>query len=256
MRELLTRVAPDVVIAMQGTIVQSNRGVEQARRLGIPVVGFIPTELHFAPGQEAQAIMGHLLARFHYRRPHGFITVSRHARDELRAAGVSAPIEVAYCGPALDALQRVPRELAREHLGIDTDRYVLVLAGRVSIGTKGHDVMLRALGSLAADTLLLIVGDGPDDARVDALIASLGLERSARRVPWVSNMSEVYSAADMVVVPSRFEGLPLVVTEGMAFELPVVAADMGAMPEVLPPSWLVPRGMMRRRGRGDHTRAQ
>jgi glycosyltransferase involved in cell wall biosynthesis len=119
--------------------------------------------------------------------------------------------------------------------------YTLAIVGRVSFGTKGHDVLLRALTRIP-DAQLLIVGDGPDDAHVDAMIDGLDLAGRVRRIPWQDDMSAIYSSVDMVVIPSRFEGLPLVALEAMFFELPIAAADMGAMREVLPESWLFPVG--------------
>jgi glycosyltransferase involved in cell wall biosynthesis len=230
---LLRDVAPDVVVAVQGTIVQSNRAVEQSRRLGIPVVSFVPMGVHFAPGLWFQAFIARVLERYHYKRPDAFLTISENSRRELVAGGARAPVRVVYCGADLARLRRVPREAH--------DRYTLAIIGRVSFGTKGHDVLLRAL-TLVPDARLVIAGDGPDDARVDALISELRLDDRVRRLPWQEDMSAVYSSADMVVIPSRFEGLPLVALEAMFYELPVVAADMGAMREVLPESWLFPVG--------------
>ncbi|HYC90132.1 MAG TPA: glycosyltransferase [Thermoanaerobaculia bacterium] len=228
-RRLLEEIAPDVVVAVQGTIVQSNRAVEQSRRLGIPVVSFIPMGVHFAPGQWLQAAIARVLERYHYRRPDAFITTSENARRELAAGGARARTHVVYCGADLRALRRVPREEARRELAISG--FTVAVIGRVSFGTKGHDVAMRALSLLEGDVRLLVVGDGPDDARLGA---------GVQRLPWLGDMSAVYSAIDMVAIPSRFEGLPQVALEAMFYELPIVAADMGAMREVLPESWLFP----------------
>lgn len=232
-RALIRDVAPDLVIAVQGTIVQSNRAVEQSRRLGVPVVSFVPMGVHFAPGLWLQALVAKVLERHHYARPDAFITTSNAARRELVAGGARAPIEVVYYGPDVTRLRRMPRT--------PRERYTLAILGRVSVGTKGHDVLLRALTRIR-DADLLIVGEGPDIAQVDASIDSLGLRGRVTRLPWQDDMNGVYSSIDMVVIPSRFEGLPLVAMEAMFHELPIVAADMGAMREVLPESWLFPVG--------------
>lgn len=233
-RELIRDVAPDVVVAVQGTIVQSNRAVEQSRRLGVPIISFVPMGVHFAPELWVQALVARPLERYHYARPDAFITISENSRRELIEGGARAPIRVVYCGADLAKLKRMPRD--------DNRRYTLAIVGRVSFGTKGHDVLLGAMTCLPDDVQLLIVGDGPDDADADAMIRALGLTDRVRRMPWQDDMSAVYSSVDMVVIPSRFEGLPLVALEAMFFELPVVAADMGAMREVLPQSWLFPVG--------------
>lgn len=238
-RRLLQEVEPDVVVAVQGTIVQSNRGVEQARRLGVPVVSFVPMGVHFARGQWLQQSVARILERYHYRRPDAFITISRNSSRELLDGGARSPIHVVYCGAAVDKLTRIPREEARQQLALSG--YTLAIIGRVSIGTKGHAVLLHALTRLE-DVRLVIVGDGPDDQAVDALIVKLGLRERVTRLPWRKDMSDVYSAVDMIVIPSWFEGLPLVAFEAMLFELPIVATDMGAMREILPAEWLCPVG--------------
>lgn len=238
-RQLIQDVRPDVVVAVQGTIVQSNRVVEQARRLGIPVVSFVPMGVHFARGQWLQRFVSRILERYHYRRPDAFITVSRNSSRELREGGARGPVHVVYCGASIGKLKRIPRDEARRQLALSG--YTLAIIGRVSIGTKGHAVLLHALTRLE-NARLLIVGDGPDDAAVDQLIVQLGLRERVTRLPWRADMSDVYSAADMIVIPSWFEGLPLVAFEAMLFELPVVATDMGAMREILPAEWLCPVG--------------
>lgn len=238
-RELIQDVRPDVIIAVQGTIVQSNRGVEQARRLGVPVVSFVPMGVHFARGQWLQQFVSRILERYHYRRPDAFMTTSRNAQRELLGGRVRAPIHVVYAGAPLASLTKLDRAEARQRLALSG--YTIAIIGRVSIGTKGHDVLLRALTHLD-DVHLLIVGDGPDDEQVDRLIAKLGLRQRVARLPWQRSMSAVYSAVDLVVIPSWFEGLPQVALEAMYFELPVVATDMGAMREILPAEWICPVG--------------
>lgn len=238
-RDLIRDVKPDVVIAVQGTIVQSNRGVEQARRLGIPAVSFVPMGVHFARGQWLQQFVSRILERYHYRRPDAFITVSRNSSQELVEGGARVPIHVVYCGAAVGRLKQIPRAEARQQLAVSG--YTVAIIGRVSVGTKGHAVLLQALTRLE-NVRLLIVGDGPDDAVVDQLIVNLGLRERVTRLPWRADMSAVYSALDMIVIPSWFEGLPLVAFEAMLFELPIVATDMGAMREILPAEWLCPVG--------------
>ena len=238
-RTVIRDVDPDVVVAVQGTIVQSNRVVEQSRRLGIPVVSFVPMGIHFHHDRWLRLLVARMLERHHYRRPDAFITISEHSRRELVEGGARAPIRVVYCGAAIERLERLPREDARLRMGLH--RYTVAIIGRVTFGMKGHDVILRALPALPGIDLL-VVGDGPDDARLDALAKTLGVSDRVRRMPWLENPGEVYSAVDLVVIPSRFEGLPLVALEAMFFELPVVAADMGAMREILPGDWVFPAG--------------
>ena len=196
-------------------------------------MSFVPMGVHFAPRQWLFAMISRVLEQYHYRRPDAFITTSAHARQELIDGGARAPIEVVYGSVNPEKFPRLSRSAS--------PNYTLALIGRVSIGTKGHDIALRALARIP-DANLLIVGDGPDDRKVDELIAELGLQARVSRLPWQQDMGRVYAAVDLVIMPSRFEGLPMVALEAMLCEVPVVAADMGAMREVLPAAWLVPVG--------------
>ncbi|HUR81442.1 MAG TPA: glycosyltransferase family 4 protein [Thermoanaerobaculia bacterium] len=245
-RALLERVRPDVVVAVQGTIVQANRVVEQARRLRIPVAGFIPTPLLFPPHQRLFALVGRMLSRWHYRRPDAFLTTSETARRGLVSDdGVRVPVHVVYYGPDPAALHAVPRAEARRRLGIPDDRFVIALIGRLTMGTKGHDLLLRAAARIQSGIprlCVLFVGDGPDATRIDTLLTDLGLTNIVRRLPWLDDMTDVYSGVDLVAIPSRHEGFPLVALEAMGYGLRIVAATVGALPEVLPAEWLFPPG--------------
>ncbi len=72
------------------------------------------------------------------------------------------------------------------------------------------------------------------------MIASRGLSPIIRRVPWCDNPGKVYAGLNMLLIPSRFEGVPLVMLEAMLCKLPVVAANIDGMAELLPTDWLFP----------------
>lgn len=226
-RRLLRELRPDVVVAVQGNILLATRGIQAARREGIRAISFIPMALGVSRG--ARDRVWAAIGRYYYARPDAFITTSRTAAAALRRSGVRAPVHLAYYGPDLAALRDAPRQ--------KTAAYTIAIIGRVVFSHKGHDVLLRALPRLP-DVRLLVVGDGPDDARLDALARELGVAERIERVAWTSDMAPVYAAADLVALPSRFEGLPLVMLEAMYYRLPIVASAVDGMLEVLPAEWL------------------
>ena len=59
---------------------------------------------------------------------------------------------------------------------------------------------------------------------------------------WSKDMSQWYRNLDLIVIPSRFEGYPLVMIEAMYWGIPIVASKVDAMQEILPPQWLFPEG--------------
>ena len=73
---------------------------------------------------------------------------------------------------------------------------------------------------------LVIIGDGPERGRLEALAESLELDSATFQLPgFVDNTEDYYRQADVFVLPSKWEGLPNVVLEALSYDLPVVATD-------------------------------
>jgi glycosyltransferase involved in cell wall biosynthesis len=119
------------------------------------------------------------------------------------------------------------------------------VVGRLS-AEKGVDVMLHALKRLAdggTAASLVIAGDGPDRAMLEALAASLGVADRAHFLGPVLPIEPLYPTLDLLVIPSRSEGLPNVLLEALRADVPVVSTRVGAVPEVLDGTgagWVVP----------------
>ena len=73
-----------------------------------------------------------------------------------------------------------------------------------------------------------------------ALAEANQISHLAEFLPWQEDLSALYSAVNLIVIPSRFEGVPVVMLEAMYCRLPIVASDCDAMGELLPPQWLFP----------------
>jgi glycosyltransferase involved in cell wall biosynthesis len=97
---------------------------------------------------------------------------------------------------------------------------------------KGLDVLIRALPALP-DVTCVLVGDGPESASLELLADELGVSDRVTMTGWVDRARDYLAALDLVVVPSRFEGLPLVVVEAMLAERVVVASDVGSICEAI-----------------------
>lgn len=117
--------------------------------------------------------------------------------------------------------------------------YVLYY-GRFDLFQKGLDTVLQAFARVAAahpGLELRIAGRGKDEARVRALAAELGIGDRVRIHPDVrrAEVLELFAGALALLMPSRLEGLPMVPAEAMAAGVPVIASDVGAIPEVVDP---------------------
>lgn len=102
---------------------------------------------------------------------------------------------------------------------------------------KGVDVLLRALAAVAhvRPVRSIIVGDGPDRAEYEELADELGLLEPYNIVTFAGAKpaAQMFPRARCVVVPSRAESLPFIVLEAAAAELPLIATDVGGIPEIV-----------------------
>jgi 2-deoxystreptamine N-acetyl-D-glucosaminyltransferase/2-deoxystreptamine glucosyltransferase len=115
-------------------------------------------------------------------------------------------------------------------------------AGRPRIGYVGRlaaqkrpDLLLAAFGRMAETAHLVVVGDGPERARVHALAAASPATARITLTGFVRHTAvpAVLASLDVLVLPSAYEEMGSVLTEAMAAGLPVVASDVGGIPEVV-----------------------
>ena len=121
------------------------------------------------------------------------------------------------------------RAAARQRLDLGQDQ-IAVCVGRLS-RQKGQDVLLEACPSVAARVAgarLVLVGGGPEKDHLRRL-AGPGVDLTGAR----DDIGDWYAAADVVVSPSRWEGMSLVVVEAMARARSIVATDVPGAREAL-----------------------
>lgn len=97
---------------------------------------------------------------------------------------------------------------------------------------KGVDVLLRALAGLPG-VALEIAGDGPERAALEAQAEAAGVGDRVVFRGWLDDTQDFLGTIDVLVVPSRYEAMPLAVLEAMHCGLPVVATRVGSIPEVV-----------------------
>lgn len=122
------------------------------------------------------------------------------------------------------------RSAARDALGINTDGRCLTFVGALSPEKDVDLVLETAIRLPEAD--VLIVGDGPERPRLEARATGLGASR-VRFLGPVRDPRPIYAAADLLLLPSRSEGMPAVIIEAGMVGTPSVATAVGAVPEML-----------------------
>ena len=97
----------------------------------------------------------------------------------------------------------------------------------------GDVVRIFAKVKAKMDARLVLVGDGPEYGRTRELVESMGLADAVRYVGVVDDVVPLLKAADVLLLPSETESFGLVALEAMASGVPVVASDVGGLPEVV-----------------------
>lgn len=108
----------------------------------------------------------------------------------------------------------------------------VVAVGRLQ-RPKDPLTLVRALNRLRSEFSAVIVGDGPERARLEAEIGRLGLEGVVVLAGGRADVAAMLARADVFVLASTSEGLPLSILEAMAAGLPVVASSVGGVPEAV-----------------------
>jgi glycosyltransferase involved in cell wall biosynthesis len=203
---------------------------------------------HFAAGAALDALrLARLLGRSYGVTAHAYdiFMTPRNLAEKLERADVAVTV-CAYNARHLRAV--APRAaLHTMVMGVDGRRFAratprphgrtVVAVGRL-VEKKGFADLVEAAARLAGDRPLdrvLVVGDGPLRGELEATVARLGLGEAVELPGAVGQdgLVERYRAADVFCLSSFAEGVPVVLMEAMACELPVVAPRINGIPELV-----------------------
>jgi glycosyltransferase involved in cell wall biosynthesis len=127
------------------------------------------------------------------------------------------------------------REEARKSLRLPAAARVVAGVGRLN-PQKNFTLFLKVAEVVAArhpEAIFVIAGEGPEEAKLRGQARASGLGERVRFVGYVADTRLVYLAADILLMPSLFEGLPMTLLEAMAMEVPVVASALDGIGEVV-----------------------
>jgi teichuronic acid biosynthesis glycosyltransferase TuaC len=159
----------------------------------------------------------------------GLLAVSGALKADMAALGIpEGKIKVHHTGIDLDLFKPAPdRKAAKAALGVEGP--LLVAAGAL-LERKGQDLAIEALKQLPEATLIL-VGDGPDRARLERLAQGARVRFLGSRPH--AELPALLAAADVMVLPTVSEGLANVWIESLACGTPVVTSDVGGAREAI-----------------------
>ncbi|MCU1692449.1 MAG: glycosyl transferase group 1 [Frankiales bacterium] len=228
--EVLRSLSVEVFHAHVGTGREDFDGARAARRAG---VGAVVQTLHLP------WLMGspkHRTPLFRsLREVDRLIAVSEGQRRTYERAGVPSELITTVVNGIRPRRSAESRQQARLRLGVRGDQRLVLAVGRLLV-QKGHRYLVEAVPELVArfpDAVVVVVGEGALRAELEARASSLGVSEQLRLVGFVDDARSLLSAADVFVLPSRQEALPLSALEAMDAGLPVVGTDVLGTAEVV-----------------------
>jgi glycosyltransferase involved in cell wall biosynthesis len=200
-----------------------------ARRLGIATV----TTVHGFTGGGWRNRLYEVLQVRAFRRFDAVVAVSGPLAALLIGRGVPARRVRTVVNAWLPGSPPLERAEARQALGLPVAGRRVGFVGRLT-REKGPDVFLRACALVReAPVAFSVVGDGRERAELERLARACGL---AERVAWhgaVPDAARLLRAFDVLAISSRTEGTPILAFEAMAAGVPLVAAAVGGVPDVV-----------------------
>jgi len=221
--------APDVVHTHSGVWYKASLA---ARRAGVPRL--VHTD-HGRPFPDT--FKDRLIDGLAARRTDVIVAVSDALRLQMTETLIPRPSHVEVIVNGIDTRRFQPQSVngsLRQELGLPSGAPVIGSIGRLD-PIKAYDVMLQAFALLragwsdarGAPPSLVVVGDGPEGARLAALIEQLGLRDGARLAGWRKDVENIYPAFDIFTLSSWSEGTSLGLLEAMSSGVCPVVTDVG-----------------------------
>jgi len=237
--KLLRKLKPDIV---------HTRNLGTIEYVIPSVLAGVKYRIHGEHGRDMSDIDGTnkkyiMLRRFYGRFMHRFIALSQDLAQWLLNTVEIAPKKVVqlYNGVDLSRFQseNIKEKPASQFSQINSGDIVIGTVGRLQ-AEKDQSTLINAFAKVKAKTTsnnsklkLLIIGDGPDRAKLEALVAGKGLSESIIFSGARNDIPELLASMRIFVLPSRGEGISNTILEAMASSLPVIATNVGGNPELV-----------------------
>ena len=207
-------------------------GVIASKMAGVPVIIHTDHARAF-PDKKRYMLAEWFLSRFTTK----IVAVSEHTRSKLIEYEKLSPSKVIVIPNGIDERKYAVTadHRKKKELGIEKHYPILGLGVRL-IEQKGVEYLLKAMPSILQEfpkTMLLIAGGGPFQQNLQTMSEKLGIAQAVKFLGFRLDMPEILSILDIYVLPSIWEGMPLVILEAMAAKKPIVATKVGGIPEAV-----------------------
>lgn len=226
LEQLLEKERPDLVVFSDGAVMLNPTLRLLVASKGIPYVNLSQANAEFIWPNDSQAMVMKEAAT----KAVACCFVS-HANLELFENQIAARLPN---GHVVSNPYGVPRETPFAWPTVTTT--ILACVGRLEPAAKGHDLLFKVLSDpkwKERDLLVRLCGTGPMEQSVRRLASMHGVESQVRFEGHVSSVADVWETSHALVMPSRYEGLPLAAVEAMMCHRPVIATPVAGIPEVV-----------------------
>jgi len=159
-------------------------------------------------------------------------------RDHLRfAIATEGKFTVIHSGVDLSKFSDATADAfeMKKKLGIPEEAFVVGTVGRLT-PVKGHKYLLEAAAKVVQEktnTFFVFLGDGELLNELTEMVSTLGINDHVKFLGWRPDVADVMSTFDVFVLPSLNEGMGKVLIEAMAMGKPIIASDVGGIPDLV-----------------------
>jgi len=229
----LRRFNPDAILNY-GVYPEGYAAVSAGTKLGVPVVvGALGSDLNRIPDR-----LSEWMTRKTLRQASAVLTVSRQLRDQaIRLGALSDRTSVVGNGCDTAVFHPADRDAARNELGLDPDCTLILYVGWL-VATKGLRELLEAFIRLVPSDRklqLACIGEGALQGELKQRVLQAGIEDRVRFEGACSSqqIARWLAAANVFCLPSYAEGCPNAVIEALSCGRPVVASNVGGIPDLI-----------------------
>lgn len=166
-------------------------------------------------------------------RVSSFVSISEAIKKSLIRYGVTEnKIQIARSSVDAGKFESLEKKQCRMALGVLDDKPLIGIVAALT-EEKGHETLLESLTKIEEDFLCFVAGDGERNGELIQKTRELGLEGKVRFLGFVKKPENLLKALDILVVPSKSEGLGSIALDGILADCLLIASDVGGLPEIV-----------------------
>ncbi len=218
----------DFTFVIQGDIEFGAVFINAGKMLGMKnIISYLPYTHSFKKMDTWAPSVKDFFAKFVYKNCNCFFTICDVTAKDIITKNSNAAVRVLknfVTRPEISEIRGVGYEFIPSN-----ETLKVAMAGRVLFRQKGQDILINALKNIKFPLELRVFGDGPDLKRLRELAANLSPNIEVVFLGWKNNVWADSKDIDFIVVPSRYEGVPLIMLESLARNIPVISPARDGM---------------------------